>query len=145
MALKPVKHKQYYVPEPPYPYPPVRSGILLGSSGSGTSHLMLQLLCGPFRGLHSRVIIVSPIVHIDPLWETWKDFVNKNYDWADELDQTLFDTYDEHALRKIVDKHKRINQEVKQRHKGKGDASFSAYSYSLMTWLPNLSCTITMG
>ena len=86
----------------------------------GKPHLMLQLLCGPYRSLHSRVIIVSPSVHIDPLWESWEDFVKKNYEWADELDQTLFDTYDEHALREIVDKHKRINQEVKQRHKGKG-------------------------
>ena len=120
MALKPVKHKQYYVPEPPYPYPPIRSGILLGSSGNGKSHLMLQLLCGPYRGLHSRVIIVSPSVHIDPLWQTWKDFVKKHYDWADELDQTLFDNYDEPALREIVDKQKRINQELKKRHKGKG-------------------------
>ena len=120
MALKPAKHKEFYVPEPPYPYPPVRSGILLGSSGNGKSNLMLSLLCGPLKGLHSRVIIVSPSVHVDPLWETWKDFVKKNYDWADELDQTLFDTYDEPALREIVDTHKRINQLIKKRHKGKG-------------------------
>ena len=77
MALKPAKHKEFYVPEPPYPYPPVRSGILLGSSGNGKSNLMLSLLCGPLKGLHSRVIIVSPSVHVDPLWETWKDFVKR--------------------------------------------------------------------
>ena len=121
MALKPVKHKQYYVPEPPYPYPPIRSGILLGSSGNGKSHLMLQLLCGLYRGLHSRVIIVSPSVHVDPLWQTWKDFVKTHYqDWADELDDALFVLYDEPKLRAIVDKHKRINQGVKQIHTGKG-------------------------
>ena len=117
--LKPVKHKEYWVPEAKYPFPPIRSGILLGSSGNGKSHMMLQLLVGPFKGLHSRVIIVSPSVHVDPLWQVWKDFVKKNYDWADELDDTLFDTFDEPKLRDIVDKHKRINQEVKRRHKGK--------------------------
>ena len=84
--LKPVKHKEYWVPEAKYPFPPIRSGILLGSSGNGKSHMMLQLLVGPLKGLHSRVIIVSPSVHVDPLWTVWKDFVKKNYDWADELD-----------------------------------------------------------
>ena len=118
--LKQVKHKEYYVPEPKYPYPPVRSGILLGSSGNGKSHLMMQLMVGPLKGLHSRVIIVSPSVHVDPLWQVWKDFVKKSYDWADELDDCLFDTFDEAKLRDIVDKHKRINQEVKRRHKGAG-------------------------
>ena len=118
--LKPVKHKDYYVPEAPYPFPPIRSGILLGSSGNGKSNLMLSLLMGPYKNLHSRVIIVSPSVHVDPLWQTWKDFVKKNYDWADELDDCLFDTYDEPALREVVDKHKRVNQELKRRHKGKG-------------------------
>ena len=118
--LKQVKHKEYYVPEPKYPYPPVRSSILLGSSGNGKSHLMMQLLTGPYKGLHSRVIIVSPSIHVDPLWQVWKDFVKKNYEWADELDDCLFDTFDEPKLRDIVDKHKRINQEVKRRHKGAG-------------------------
>ena len=76
--LKPVKHKEFYVPEAPYPFPPIRSGILLGSSGNGKSNLMLSLLMGPYKNLHSRVIIVSPSVHVDPLWQTWKDFVQKN-------------------------------------------------------------------
>ena len=75
--LKPVKHKEFYVPEAPYPFPPIRSGILLGSSGNGKSNLMLSLLMGPYKNLHSRVIIVSPSVHVDPLWQTWKDFVQK--------------------------------------------------------------------
>ena len=60
---------------PPHtPSHPLRSAILLGSNGNGKSHLMLQLLRGPYRGLHSRVIVVSPNVHIDPLWQTWTDF-----------------------------------------------------------------------
>ena len=118
--LKPVKHEEYYVPETPYPFPPIRSGILLGSSGNGKSNLMLSLLMGPYKHLHPRVIIVSPSVHVDPLWQTWKDFVHQNYDRAGELDDTLFDTYDEPVLREIVDRHNRINQEMKKRHKGKG-------------------------
>ena len=122
--LKPVKHKEFYVPEAPYPFPPIRSGILLGSSGNGKSNLMLSLLMGPYKNLHSRVIIVSPSVHVDPLWQTWKDFVQKNYEWAGELNDTLFDTYDEPALREIVDKHKRINQEVKKDTKARVDANY---------------------
>ena len=51
-------------------------------------------------------------------------FCTKKYDWAGELDDTLFDTYDEPALREIVDKHKRINQEVKKDTKEKVDANY---------------------
>ena len=118
--MKAIKHKQYYVKEPPWPYPNLRSGVLLGSSGQGKSHTMLSLLMGPYKNLHSRVIIVSPSVHVDPLWQVWKDFVEANYDWSDELDDTLFDSYDEDKLRKIVDQHKRVNMELKRRHKGGG-------------------------
>ena len=117
--LKPIKHKQYYVEEAPYPFFKMRSGILLGSSGQGKSHLFLSLMLGPFRGLHSRVVIVSPSVHVDPLWQAWKDFVRNHYDWADELDDYLFDRYDEPALREIVRKHTSINQELKKQGKRK--------------------------
>ena len=116
--LKPVNHKQYYVPEAPYPFPPIRSGILLGSSGQGKPHLMLSLLMGACKGLHSRVIIVSPSVHVDPLWQVWKDFVRDNYDWSEE--ETMFDHYDEDALRGTSNTHKRINMEVKRHHRGQG-------------------------
>ena len=64
----------------------------MGSSGQGKSHLMLSLLMGPYRNLHSRAIIVSPSVHVDPLWQTWKDFVRDHYDWAEE--ETMFDSYE---------------------------------------------------
>ena len=131
--LKPIKHKQYYVEEAPYPYPRMRSGILLGSSGQGKSNLFLSLATGPWRGLHSRVVIVSPSVHVDPLWQAWKDFVHAHYDWADELDEYLFDSYDEEALRKIVDQHKRINQELKKRNRRK--------LYSLCIFFDDLSGT----
>ena len=117
--LKPVKHKQYYVEEAPYPFPKMRSGILLGSSGQGKSNLAISLLMGPYKGLHSRIVIVSPSVHVDPLWQAWKDFVRNHYDWAGELDDYLFDSYDEPALREIVQKHKSINQELKKRGKRK--------------------------
>ena len=133
MPLKQIKHKEYYVPEAPYPYPPIRSGIFLGSSGQGKSHLMLSLLTGPYKDLHSRVIIVSPSVHVDPLWQVWKDFVKAHYDWAEE--ETMFDHYDEGKLREIIDTHKRINQEVKRRHKGKGRCKL----YSLCIFFDDMS------
>ena len=53
------------------------------------------------------------------MWQAWKDFVRNHYDWADELDDYLFDNYDEPALREIVNKHKAINQELKKRGKRK--------------------------
>ena len=97
----------------------MRSGILLGSSGQGKSNLAISLLMGPYKGLHSRVVIVSPSVHVDPLWQAWKDFVRNHYEWANELEDYLFDSYDEPALRSIVTKHKAINQELKKRGKRK--------------------------
>ena len=117
--MKQVKHKEYYVAEPPFPDTPIRSGILLGSSGQGNSHLMLSLLMGPYKNLHTRVVIVSPSAHVDPLWQVWKDFVRDQYPgWAEE--ETTFDSYDPDKLREIIDAHKLINQAVKHRHKGRG-------------------------
>ena len=69
-------------------------------------------------------------MHVDPLWQAWKDFVRNHYDWADELDDYLFDRYDEPALREIVRKHTSINQELK---KG-GSGSCLACASSLMTY-----------
>ena len=68
--------------------------------------------------MHSRVIIVSPSVHVDPLWQVQKEFVASHYDWAEE--DTMFDHYDDDKLREIIDTHKRTHQDVKRRHKGKG-------------------------
>ena len=116
--LKPVTHKHYFVEGAPYPSPPIRSGILLGSSGQGKSHLLLSLLMGPYKGLHSRAIIVSPSARVDPLWQVWTIFVRDNYEWSEE--KTMFDHYDENALREISNTHQRINMEVKRRHKGRG-------------------------
>ena len=79
---------------------------------------MLSLLMVAYNNLHSRVITVSPSVHVDPLWQVWKDLVNENHDWSEE--ETMFDHYDEDALREITNTHKRINMEVKRRHKGRG-------------------------
>ena len=73
---------------------------------------------GPYKNLHSRVVIVSHSVHVDPIWQVWKDFVRDHYDWAEE--ETMFDSYDPDKLREIIDTHKRINQAVKRRHKGRG-------------------------
>ena len=78
---------------------------------------MLSLLMGPYKNLHSRVIIVSPSVHVDPIWQVWKDFVRDQYDWAEE--ETVFDSYDPDTLREIIDTHKRINQAGNRRHNGR--------------------------
>ena len=61
------------------------------------------------------VISVPPSVHVDPLWQVWKYFVKTHYDWAEE--DTMFNHYDEGALREIKDTNNRINMESKRRHK----------------------------
>ena len=94
---------------------------------------MLSLRMGPYKGLHSRVIIVSPSMHVDPLWQVWKDLVRENDDWADE--DTMFDSYDEDALRKVIDTHNRINMDIKRRHKGKGKCLL----YSLCMFFDDMS------
>ena len=58
-------------------------------------------------------------MHVNPLWQVWKDFVRNHYDWADE--ETMIDSYGEGALRKTIDTHKRINMAVKSNHKGMGE------------------------
>ena len=61
-------------------------------------------------------MIVSPRVHVDTLWQVWKDFVKAHYDWADE--DTMFDHYGEGALREIIETHNRATMDVERRHKG---------------------------
>ena len=85
--------------ETPHPYPPIRSGSLLGSLGQGKSHMMLSLLMGAYKGLHSRVITVSPPVHVGPLWQVWEDAARDGYEWVDGY--TMFDHYDEDKHREI--------------------------------------------
>ena len=138
--LKQVKHKEYYVAEPPFPYPPVRSSILFGSSGPGKSHLMLPLLMGTYKNLHSTVKIVSPSVTVDPIWQGWTDFVRDHYDCAEE--DTMFDSYEPDKLREIIDTHKLINQAVKRRHKGKGKCKLFSLCICLMTCLTITDSTI---
>ena len=110
-----VKHVNYKFPQAGGIYPESqRSFIVLGPSGAGKTSAMISLLTGPMRGLHTRIWIVSPSAKkgTDPLWDSYRDWLIKNTDWADE--ETIFDHYDEETLTELVETHGRINAELKR-------------------------------
>ena len=110
-----VKHTQFKFPQAGGIYPESqRSFIVLGPSGVGKTSAMISLLTGPMKGLHARIWIVSPSAKkgTDPLWDSYRDWIKKHTDWADE--ETIFDHYDEEVLTELVETHGKINAELKK-------------------------------
>ena len=110
-----VKHVNYKFPQAGGIYPETqRSFIVLGPSGVGKTSAMISLLTGPMKGLHSRIWIVSPSAKkgTDPLWDSYREWLQKHTDWADE--ETIFDHYDEEVLTELVETHGQINDQLKK-------------------------------
>ena len=110
-----VKHTQFKFPQAGGIYPESqRSFIVLGPSGVGKTSAMISLLTGPMKGLHTRIWIVSPSAKqgTDPLWDSYREWIKKHTDWADE--ETIFDHYDEETLTDLVETHGRVNAALKK-------------------------------
>ena len=54
--MKARKHANYTFPQAGYPYMDNhRSGLLIGSSGTGKTHWLISLLLGPLRRKHTSI------------------------------------------------------------------------------------------
>ena len=75
---------------------------------------MISLLTPPMKGLHTRIWIVSPSAKkgTDPLWDSYREWLQKHTEWADEA--TIFDQYDEDVLTELVGTHGQINAQLKK-------------------------------
>ena len=78
--IKPIKTKQYDVPESRYKQAgklPFRS-IILGSSGSGKTILLQNMIIDIYKHLFERIYIFSPSIDVD--YQTWlpvKKYIKK--------------------------------------------------------------------
>ena len=70
-VIKPIKTREYVVPESRYKQVgklPFRS-IILGSSGSGKTILLQNMIIDIYKGLFERIYIFSPSIEVD--YQTW--------------------------------------------------------------------------
>lgn len=81
--------------------------LITGPSGSGKTHLVVDLLTRIQAGCYQRIFVFSPSVHLDSVWQVVKDYVHKTLG-VDENEKCFFDTWDEDALREILQTQKSV-------------------------------------
>ena len=111
-----IQHTNYKFPQAGGIYPESqRSFIVLGPSGVGKTSAMISLLTGPMKVLHTHIWIVSPFGqegHRPPIWDSYREWLEKHTGWADE--KTIFDHYDEDELTELVEAYGKINAALKE-------------------------------
>ena len=116
--IKPIKTKEYEVPESKYKQVgklPIRS-ILVGPSGSGKSILLQNMIINIYKGLFGRIYIFSPSIDVDYTWVPVKNHIKKELK-LEETDEEkfYFSEYDPNALSKIIETQKKIIEYQKQK------------------------------
>ena len=129
--IKPIKTKQYDVPESRYKQAgklPFRS-IILGSSGSGKTILLQNMIIDIYKQIFERIYICSPSIDVD--YQTWlpvKKYI-KNELKLEETDdeQFYFCEYDADALSKIIDTQRKMIEYQKKENYKKNVANFNSH------------------
>ena len=110
--IKPIKTKQYDVPESRYKQVgklPIRA-IALGPSGSGKSVLLQNMIIDIYKLLFERIYIFSPSINVD--YQTWlpvKKYIENDLKLKETDDEKFyFSEYDPEALSKIIDTQRKI-------------------------------------
>ena len=122
MEVKAPKVPQYETAQgrhPILPATPLRGGIC-APSGSGKTVLLSSMILDFYRGAFARIFIFSPSVHVDAAWLPVKEYVHKHLGVDPNQEQCFFDSWDEDALKKIVDvQAKMVLYQKKHRPNGK--------------------------
>ena len=121
--IKPIKTKQYDVPESKYKQAgklPFRS-VILGSSGSGKTILLQNMIIDIYKGLFERIYIFSPSIEVDyQTWKPVKDYIEKDLKLKETDDEKFYySEYDPEALSKIIDTQRKIIEYQKKKKKKK--------------------------
>jgi len=119
--IKPIKQKQYEVPESRYPQCaklPLRS-ILLAPSGGGKGVLLQNLILDIYRGCFERVYIFSPSINVDSAWLPVKKYLLEERKMAEKTgDRLFYDSYDPEGLEAIISQQRQVVEYQKQeKHK----------------------------
>ena len=112
--IEPIKTKNYELPQSKFKNVgslPLRA-ILLGSSGTGKTILIQNMILKIYRNLFERIYIFSPSIHVDSAWDEVKKHLD-NIKRKENEPELLYDNYDEQALTNIVDTQKKITQHLK--------------------------------
>ena len=120
--IKPIKTKQYDVPESRYKQVgklPIRA-IALGPSGSGKSILLQNMIIDIYHKLFERIYIFSPSIDVD--MQTWlpvKKYIKNELKLEETDDEKFyFSEYDPEALSKIIETQKKmIEYQKKENYK----------------------------
>ena len=122
--IKPIKTKQYDVPESRYKQAgklPFRS-IILGSSGSGKTFLLQNMIIDIYLKKNERIYIFSPSIDVD--FQTWKpvnDYIEKDLKLKETDDEKFYySEYDPEALSQIIDTQRKIIEYQKKQKKNYG-------------------------
>ena len=111
-VIKPIKTREYVVPESRYKQVgklPFRS-IILGSSGSGKTILLQNMIIDIYKGLFERIYIFSPSIDVD--YHTWlpvKKYIENDLKLKETDDEKFyFSTYNPDALSQIIETQTKI-------------------------------------
>ncbi len=78
------------------------SGIVLGPSNSGKSTIMSSMILDHYRGCFARIIIMSPSIFLDSVWDPVKDYI-RNEMKVKEDEKIYFYEWDSAALTHVLD------------------------------------------
>ena len=111
-TIEPIKTRSYELSQSKFKNVgslPLRA-ILLGSSGTGKTILIQNMILKIYRNLFERIYIYiyifSPSIHVDSAWDEVKKYLS-NTKRKDSEPELFYDNYDEESLTKIIDTQKK--------------------------------------
>ena len=108
--IKPISVKQYDVKQSKYeqvPKLPCRS-ILLGSSNSGKSILLQNLILDVYRDCFERIYLFSPSIFVDQTNKAITDYLDSKIQLSEDEPPLYYDHYDPESLENIINTQKKI-------------------------------------
>ena len=91
---------------------PMRS-LIIGPSASGNTYLLNELITHYYKGCFERVYIFSQSINLDQTYNPIKAMQK------DSNEDLYFDTFDEHTLQNIINKHSNIISKLKEDKKNR--------------------------
>ena len=118
-SLKPIELKEHTCKQGHYgdivPKLPMRS-MLVGTSGSGKTVLLINVILDIYKGCFSRIYIWSPSIEVDNTWRPVKSYIRDNIK-PNDRGKCYFDSYDPAELEQVINTQKKvIDYQKEQKH-----------------------------
>ena len=113
--IKPAKTQEYQVDQSKYPQVgklPTRA-LILAPSGGGKTILIQNMILDIYKSCFSRVFIFSPSIKVDAAWTPVIEYLTKHLKQDDSKERFMFDSYDEPAMKHIIDTQHKLIQYMK--------------------------------